>query len=106
MVRYQVTLANRGGPSFAVADDEQILAALERAGVVLPVACRYGGCVTCAAKLLSGAVDQSEGVALKPRQIDAGYVLLCIAKPRADCVFEVGAESHDELFQNPFRRKR
>lgn len=106
MARHQITLANRGGQRFAVGEDERILDALERAGVVLPVACRYGGCVTCAGKLVSGAVDQREGVALKPRQLEAGYVLLCIAKPRADCVLEVGVECQDALFQNPFRRKR
>lgn len=106
MTQHRVTLANRGGQTYLVDDDERILDALERQGVVLPVACRYGGCVTCAGRLVSGAVDQSVGVALKPRQIEAGYVLLCIAQPRADCVFEVGVESQDALFQNPFRRKR
>mgnify|MGYP007000440850 len=31
-----------------------------------------------------------------------GYILLCVAKPREDCVLEVGVESHDNLYQNPF----
>ena len=100
--QHQVTLANRGGRVYSVGEDQQILAALEAAGEVLPVGCRYGGCVTCAAKLVSGEVDQREGRALKPWQLERGYVLLCIAQPRSDCVLEVGVESHGQLYRNPF----
>ena len=47
----------------------------------LPYGCRYGGCITCAAKVLAGEVDQSEQVALNNRQLADGYVLLCVARP-------------------------
>lgn len=103
MAIYRIKLDNRAGQVFDVYDDEPILDCLEEHGLKLPVACRYGGCVTCAARLISGAVDQSEGVALKPRQIADGYVLLCIARPLSDCVFEVGVESQRELYRNPFK---
>jgi ferredoxin len=102
MAKYTITLANRDGRQFDVHDDEYILDAIEEQGGILPVGCRYGGCVTCAAKLLEGAVDQSEGVALKARQAADGYVLLCIARPLGDCTFDVGVESHDRLYRNPF----
>ena len=62
--------------------------------------------MTCAAKLIAGEVDQSEGVALKPDQIAEGYVLLCIARPEGDCVLDVGVESHDILYRNPFKNPR
>ncbi|MCA9681293.1 MAG: 2Fe-2S iron-sulfur cluster binding domain-containing protein [Myxococcales bacterium] len=101
-----MTLANRQGRSTLVAEDQPILDAFEQLGVLLPVACRYGGCVTCAARLLEGEIAQPRAKALKQRQIDAGYVLLCIAEPRSDCVLEVGVESQDALFENPFRRAR
>ncbi len=104
MTEHRVTLANRGGQTVLVDDTERILDALERQGIVLPVACRYGGCVTCAGRLVAGSVDQSLGVALKPRHLEAGYVLLCIAQARTDCVFEVGVECQAALFENPFRR--
>jgi ferredoxin len=52
---------------------------------------------------LVGDVDQSEGVALNGRQLRAGYVLLCIAIPRSDCTLDVGVESHDQLYRNPFQ---
>ena len=61
-----------------------------------------GGCISCAAKLLSGAIDQSAGVALNGRQHADGYVLLCIARPLTDCALDVGVESHDKLYRNPF----
>ena len=102
-MRFTIKLANRGGRSFEVNGDEPLLGALEQHGVSLPYGCRYGGCISCAAKLLDGDVDQSEGVALNGRQIHDGYVLLCVARPRSDCTLDVGVESHDKLYRNPFQ---
>jgi len=97
-----ITLANRGGASFRVDPREPLLNALEARGMSLPYGCRYGGCISCAAKLLAGEVDQRAGVALNGRQLADGYVLLCIARPLGDCTFDVGVESHDRLYRNPF----
>jgi ferredoxin len=97
-----ITLANQGGHIFAVDRHKPLLDSLEAHGVSLPYGCRYGGCISCAAKLLSGAVDQRAGVALNGRQLADGYVLLCIARPKGDCTFNVGVESHDKLYRNPF----
>ena len=102
-VPFRITLANRDGQSFEVADDHVILHVLEEHGVSLPYGCRYGGCISCAAKLLAGEVDQSEGVALNKRQMADGYVLLCVARPESDCILDVGVESHDKLYRNPFK---
>ncbi len=101
--RFTITLANQSGQSFEVDGDEPLLDALEEHGVSLPYGCRYGGCISCAAKLLDGEVDQSEGVALNGRQIYDGYVLLCVARPQSDCTLDVGVESHDKLYRNPFQ---
>ena len=101
--RFTITLANQGGQSFEVDGDEPLLDTLERHGVSLPYGCRYGGCISCAAKLLDGEVDQSEGVALNGRQMCDGYVLLCVARPQSDCTLDVGVESHDKLYRNPFQ---
>jgi len=97
-----ITLANQGGQTFQVGRGKPLLASLEAHGVSLPYGCRYGGCISCAAKLLDGEVDQRAGVALNGRQLAAGYVLLCIARPLTDCTFDVGVESHDKLYRNPF----
>ena len=71
--------------SFAVDRRKPLLDSLEAQGVSLPYGCRYGGCISCAAKLLSGEVDQRAGVALNGRQLADGYVLLCVARPLSDC---------------------
>ncbi len=101
--RFTITLANRAGQCFEVRGDQPLLDALERHGMSLPYGCRYGGCISCAAKLLDGEVDQSAGVALNGRQLHHGYVLLCVARPQSDCTFDVGVESHDRLYRNPFQ---
>ena len=101
--RFTITLANQGGQAFEVDGRRPLLITLEDEGVSLPYGCRYGGCISCAAKLLEGEVDQSAGVALNGRQLNDGYVLLCVARPKTDCVFDVGVESHDKLYRNPFQ---
>ncbi len=101
--RFTITLANQGGKAFEVGGDQPLLDTLEEHGVSLPYGCRYGGCISCAAKLLDGEVDQSGGVALNGRQMYDGYVLLCVARPQSDCTLDVGVESHDKLYRNPFQ---
>ena len=97
-----VKLANRNGEKLTVDDAQNLLDALLDHGVDLPYACLYGGCITCAAKLTEGEVDQERQVALNDRQLREGYVALCVAKPLTDCTLEVGVDSHDRLYQNPF----
>ncbi|WP_414589275.1 2Fe-2S iron-sulfur cluster-binding protein [Scytonema sp. PCC 10023] len=103
MKTYKVELVNRNNFVVEVAENQYILDAVEAAGLRLPVGCRYGACITCAARLIEGEVDQSKGVALKPAQETIGYVLLCIAYPRSDCKFDVGVECQDKLYTNPFK---
>ena len=97
-----ITLVNQGGQTFAVDRRKPLLDSLEDQGVSLPYGCRYGGCISCAAKLLAGDVDQRAGVALNCRQLTDGYVLLCVARPLGDCTLDTGVESHDKLYRNPF----
>lgn len=103
-MKHRIELVNRN-LTIAVPADQYILEAIESAGLRLPVGCRYGACITCAARLLSGKVNQPLAVALKPAQAAAGYVLLCIATAQSDCQFEVGFESQTELYRNPFAAK-
>ena len=102
MDTWTVTVANQGGATFDVDASRPLLETLEEQGVDLPYGCRYGGCITCAAKVTSGKVDQSEQVALNNRQLNHGYAVLCVARPVSNCTLEVGVESHDELYRNPF----
>ena len=102
MDTWTITIANLGGGSFEVDALRPLLDTLEELGVDLPYGCRYGGCITCAAKVIAGEVDQSEQVALNNRQINNGYAVLCVARPTSDCTLEVGVDSHDKLYRNPF----
>ncbi len=102
MTTRTITIANQGGGTFEVDPTRPLLDTLEEQGVDLPYGCRYGGCITCAAKVVDGEVDQSEQVALNNRQLNHGYAVLCVARPTSDCTIEVGVESHDKLYRNPF----
>ena len=97
-----ITLANRDNASYEVTGHRPLLDELRDQGVDLPYGCKYGGCITCAAKLIDGEVDQRAQVALNNRQIANGYVILCVARAKSDCTFEIGTESHDKLYRNPF----
>tara|TARA_E500000331_G_scaffold174728_1_gene168700 strand:- start:412 stop:783 length:372 start_codon:yes stop_codon:yes gene_type:complete len=102
MTMYTITIANQGNAAYKVSSTRTLLTSLREHGVDLPYGCKYGGCISCAAKLLFGNVDQKAQVALNNRQIKDGYVILCVARPTSDCTFEVGVESHDRLYRNPF----
>ena len=97
-----VTLANRSNASYQVSGRRPLLDELRDQGVDLPYGCKYGGCITCAAKLIEGEIDQRAQVALNNRQIADGYVILCVARAQSDCTLEIGTESHDRLYRNPF----
>ena len=101
---YRVELRNSGVVLDVSADQPIYKAALD-AGVQLPIGCDYGGCITCAAKLIEGSVRQPGASALNKRQSQAGYILLCVAQPKTDCIIEEGVESHDDLYMNPFTGK-
>lgn len=102
MTSYKVTIANRGNTVFEVNAQRPLLDTLRDHGVDLPFGCKYGGCITCAAKLIQGDVDQRRQVALNNRQLNDGYVILCVARPKSDITLEIGVESHDRLYRNPF----
>ena len=103
--KFNVTFKNRNNLTLKVGEDEAIIDVVEAAGHLLPIGCRYGGCITCAAKLIEGKVRQPKGTAINKRQSREGYILLCVARPKTDCVIEVGVESHTTLYINPFAVK-
>jgi len=98
----QITISNRDNCVYEVLGKMSLLQELRDQGVDLPYGCQYGGCITCAAKLIEGEVDQRSQVALNNRQINNGYIILCVARPKTDCTIEIGVESHDKLYRNPF----
>jgi|TARA_B110000093_G_scaffold177356_1_gene214245 ferredoxin len=101
-MNYEVTISNRDNATYWVSNRRPLLDSLIDQGVDLPYGCKYGGCITCAAKLTTGNVDQRRQVALNNRQINEGYVILCVARAKSDITLEIGVESHGSLYRNPF----
>src|SRR4051812_28925587 len=65
-------------------EDEFIWNAAAQSGLKLPSICHQGRCLTCAARLIEGQFDQSAASSYFEADREAGFVLLCTARPRSD----------------------
>ncbi|MBL1208803.1 2Fe-2S iron-sulfur cluster-binding protein [Geminocystis sp. GBBB08] len=98
---YTVEIINENQTyTIKVPEDQKILDVAEKENLNLPNSCNAGVCTTCAAKIISGKVEQSEGMGLSPELQGEGYALLCVSYPRSDLKLETGKE--DEVYDRQF----
>lgn len=90
---YTVEINHQGKThTLQVSENQTILSVADCAGLELPSSCHAGVCTTCAAQIVSGTVDQSDGMGVSPELQKQGYVLLCVAYPRSDLKIETEKE--------------
>ncbi|MFM7470002.1 MAG: 2Fe-2S iron-sulfur cluster-binding protein [Nodosilinea sp. LVE1205-7] len=98
---YSVEIYHQGTTQvLTVPPDQTILAAAQTAGLDLPYSCGAGVCTTCAALILEGQVDQTDGMGVSPELQAEGYALLCVAYPRSNLRIET--EKEDLVYQRQF----
>src|SRR5438874_13801476 len=101
-----VLLTPSGDQAIQVRADEHVWDAALAAGIDLPALCHQGYCLTCAGKIESEnchqEVDQSDSLVYYPQDRQAGYVLLCTARPRSP----LRIRTHQQNEMRRFRKRK
>jgi ferredoxin len=88
--------------SYVAAEDETLLEAAGRAGIVLPSSCRNGTCRTCMCTLVSGRIAyRIEWPGLSADEKLAGTILPCVAYPRSDLILIAPAATRAASAKSP-----
>ncbi|MBN1663894.1 MAG: FAD-dependent oxidoreductase [Deltaproteobacteria bacterium] len=74
----------RSGKTFKAPAGEPLMVSLERAGLVIPSACRSGECAVCRTRLVSGKVFIPSRVHRRWSDEQAGYIHPCMSYPLED----------------------
>ena len=101
MAEYTVQIQHQGTTyTLQVPDNQTILSKALDEGLELPSSCNAGVCTTCAALVVEGEVEQSEGMGVSPDLQAQGYALLCCSYPRSDLKIET--EKEDTVYHLQF----
>ncbi|MEZ4670068.1 MAG: 2Fe-2S iron-sulfur cluster-binding protein [Anaerolineae bacterium] len=88
---YEVRLVN-SGKTFVIEDDETVLEAAEKAGIVLSYSCRGGTCRSCMTHILTGQAEHdpeyADELSIDASEIADGYRLLCSTLAYSDLELE------------------
>jgi ferredoxin len=74
-----------------VRSDQHLLDAALDAGLDLPYRCLQGWCLTCAARILAGTIDQTDSRRYYPQDRREGFALPCTGTPASDCALQTHA---------------
>ncbi|MFB6276344.1 MAG: 2Fe-2S iron-sulfur cluster-binding protein [Halothece sp.] len=100
---YTVEIHHQGQTyTITVPEDQTVLETAYNEGINLPSSCQAGVCTTCAAMLLEGEVDQTDGMGVSPELQEEGYALLCVSYPRSNLKIE--SEKEDEVYTRQFQQ--
>ncbi len=101
MSDYTVQVQHQGNThTIKVPAGQTVLQSAYAAGIDLPSSCNAGVCTTCAAQILEGSVDQSDGMGINLELQKQGYALLCVSYPRSD--LKIATEKEDEVYHLQF----
>ncbi|MGH9340419.1 MAG: 2Fe-2S iron-sulfur cluster-binding protein [Acidobacteriota bacterium] len=85
-----------------VGPDEYVLEAALRNGLKLPYSCLQGWCLSCAARLLEGVMDQQDSTRYYSEDREEGFALLCTGRAKSD--LRLKTHARDEMRRARKRR--
>ena len=85
-----ISIATTSGMLFPQLEQDTILNAAEKSGVVLAYSCRTGRCSTCKCKVISGdTVPLVDEVGLTQKEKDSGWILSCCRSATSNLKIEI-----------------